>query len=185
MKKIPKWFLFLIVCSAIFLSVIDLFIVNVALPSIKNGISGTDADMQFVIVMYIIGYASFLITGGKAGEYFGKKKVFLIGMLVFTVASCLCGFSQSATQLNLARFIQGISAAFMVPQGVAFMPDLFPDAKTTHKNVGHLRQHCRHCFSYWSVFRWFNSGYCHYSRKLAVNLFNKCTSRINCHHFRL
>ena len=136
MKKIPRWFLFLIVCSAIFLSVIDLFIVNVALPSIKKGISGTDADMQFVIVMYIIGYASFLITGGKAGEYFGKKKVFLFGMLVFTVASCLCGFSQSATQLNLARFIQGISAAFMVPQGVAFMPDLFPDAKQRIKMLG-------------------------------------------------
>lgn len=136
MKKNRKWFLFLIVCSAIFLSVIDLFIVNVALPSIKKGINGTDADMQFVIVMYIVGYASFLITGGRAGEYFGKKKVFLTGMFIFTLASCFCGFSQSATQLNLARFIQGISAAFMVPQGVAFIPDLFPDVKERIKVLG-------------------------------------------------
>ncbi|WP_316803939.1 MFS transporter [Pedobacter nototheniae] len=136
MKKDKRWFLFLIVCSAIFLSVIDLFIVNVALPSIKNGIKGTDADMQLVIVMYIVGYASFLITGGRAGAYFGKKKVFLTGMFIFTIASCICGLSQSATQLNIARFIQGISAAFMVPQGVAFIPDLFPDSRERVKVLG-------------------------------------------------
>lgn len=136
MKKYRKWFLFLIVCSAIFLSVLDLFIVNVALPSIKTGIKGTDADMQFVIVMYIIGYASFLITGGRTGEYFGKKKVFLTGMLVFTIASLSCGLAQSATQLNVARFIQGISAAFMVPQGMAFIPGLFPDQQERIKMLG-------------------------------------------------
>ncbi|CAH0159294.1 Multidrug resistance protein Stp [Pedobacter sp. Bi36] len=136
MKKNQRWFLLLIVCSAIFLSVLDLFIVNVALPVIKTGIKGTDADIQFVIVMYIVGYASFLITGGRAGEYFGKKKVFLTGMLVFTIASFVCGFSQSATQLNIARFIQGISAAFMVPQGMAFIPDLFPDPKERIKVLG-------------------------------------------------
>lgn len=136
MKKNQKWYLLLIVCSAIFLSVLDLFIVNVALPAIKSGIKGTDADMQFVIVMYIVGYASFLITGGRVGEYFGKKKVFLTGMLVFTIASFVCGFSQSAIQLNIARFIQGISAAFMVPQGMAFIPDLFPDLKERVKVLG-------------------------------------------------
>lgn len=136
MEKYRKWFPFLIVCSAIFLSVLDLFIVNVALPSIKTGIKGNDADMQLVIVMYIIGYASFLITGGRAGEYFGKKKVFLTGMLIFTAASLSCGLAQSATQLNIARFIQGISAAFMVPQGIAFIPGLFPDQKERIKMLG-------------------------------------------------
>lgn len=136
MKKYRKWLVFLIVCSAIFLSVLDLFIVNVALPSIKTGIKGTDADMQLVIVMYIIGYASFLITGGRAGEYFGKKKVFLTGMLIFTIASLCCGLAQSAVQLNVARFIQGISAAFMVPQGIAFIPDLFPDPTKRTKMLG-------------------------------------------------
>ncbi|WP_316844224.1 MFS transporter [Pedobacter psychrodurus] len=136
MKKNQKWFLLLLVSSAIFLSVLDLFIVNVALPSIKSGIKGTDADIQLVIVMYIIGYASFLITGGRAGAHFGKKKVFLIGMTLFTIASFFCGFSQSAMQLNTARFIQGISAAFMVPQGMAFIPDLFPDLTERVKAFG-------------------------------------------------
>src|SRR5690606_41572529 len=65
-RMINKWFLLLIVSSAIFLSVIDLFIVNVAVPSIKEGIRGSDGDIQLVIVLYVIGYASFLITGGRA-----------------------------------------------------------------------------------------------------------------------
>lgn len=136
MKKYSNWLPFLIACSAIFLSVLDLFIVNVSLPSIKTGLKGTNADMQLVIVMYIIGYASFLITGGRAGEYFGRKKVFLTGMLIFTIASLSCGLSQSAIQLNAARFVQGISGAFMVPQGIAFIPGLFPDQKERIRMLG-------------------------------------------------
>ncbi|AOM77091.1 MFS transporter [Pedobacter steynii] len=135
-KNLSKWFSLGIVSTAIFLTVIDLFIVNVALPAIKNGVKGSDADMQFIIVMYIIGYAAFLITGGKAGEYYGKKKIFLIGISVFTIASCICGFSQTATQLNVARFIQGISGAFMVPQGLAFIPELFPVPEERVKAFG-------------------------------------------------
>lgn len=135
-RMINKWFLLLIVSSAIFLSVIDLFIVNVAVPSIKEGIRGSDGDIQLVIVLYVIGYASFLITGGRAGDYFGKKRVFIAGILIFTIASCACGFAQSAWQLNLSRLVQGISAAFMVPQGVAFIPVLFPDPKEREKALG-------------------------------------------------
>lgn len=135
-KKISKWFLLLIVSSAIFLSVIDLFVVNVAIPSIKKGIQGSDGDIQLVIVLYVIGYAAFLIAGGRAGDYFGKKKVFITGILVFTLASCICGLSQNALQINIGRLLQGISAAFMVPQGVAFIPVLFPDLKEREKAFG-------------------------------------------------
>jgi len=135
-KKVSKWFLLLIVSSAIFLSVIDLFIVNVAIPSIKKGIRGSDGDIQLVIVLYVIGYAAFLITGGRAGDYFGKKKVFITGILVFTLASCICGLSQNALQINIGRLLQGISAAFMVPQGIAFIPVLFPDMKEREKALG-------------------------------------------------
>lgn len=135
-KRISKWFLLLIVSSAIFLSVIDLFIVNVAIPSIKKGIRGSDSDIQLVIVLYVIGYAAFLITGGRAGDYFGKKKVFITGILIFTLASCVCGLSQNALQINIGRLLQGISAAFMVPQGVAFIPILFPDLKEREQALG-------------------------------------------------
>lgn len=133
---VAKWGALLIVSSAIFLSVIDLFIVNVAIPSIKKGLEASDGDMQLVIVLYVIGYASFLITGGRAGDYFGKKKVFITGILVFTFASAVCGIAQNPWQLNVGRLVQGISAAFMVPQGIAFIPQLFVEPKAREKAFG-------------------------------------------------
>jgi MFS family permease len=114
-RQVSKWFLLTIISSSIFLAVIDIFIVNVALPSIRRGINGSDGDIQLVIALYLLGYAAFLITGGRAGDQFGKKKVFLLGMIAFTLASAFCGISQTAFQLNTARLLQGISAGFMIP----------------------------------------------------------------------
>lgn len=126
-RQISKWFLLTIISSSIFLAVIDIFIVNVALPSIRKGINGSDGDIQLVIALYLLGYAAFLITGGRAGDQFGRKKVFLFGMITFTVASAFCGISQTAFQLNTARLFQGISAGFMIPQGISYIQVLFPD----------------------------------------------------------
>ncbi|PTS94541.1 MFS transporter [Pedobacter sp. HMWF019] len=126
-RQISKWFLLTIISSSIFLAVIDIFIVNVALPSIRKGINGSDGDIQLVIALYLLGYAAFLITGGRAGDQFGKKKVFLLGMIAFTLASAFCGISQTAFQLNTARMLQGISAGFMIPQGISYIQVLFPD----------------------------------------------------------
>ena len=125
-QQISRWFLLIILSSSVFLSVIDIFIVNVAIPSIKKGIHGCDSDIQLVIVLYLLGYAAFLITGGRAGDYYGKKNVFITAMLLFIVTSCLCGFSQMPWQINAARFFQGISAAFMIPQGISYIQVLFP-----------------------------------------------------------
>lgn len=134
--QISKWFLLIIISSSIFLAVIDIFIVNVALPSIRQGINGTDGDVQLVIALYLLGYAAFLITGGRAGDYFGKKKVFLIGMIAFTFASAICGVSQTAFQLNSARLLQGISAGFMIPQGISYIQILFQDSLERSKAIG-------------------------------------------------
>jgi MFS family permease len=79
-KQISRWFLLIILSSSVFLAVIDIFIVNVAIPSIKKGINGSDSDIQLVIILYLLGYSSFLITGGRAGDYYGKKKVFVVAM---------------------------------------------------------------------------------------------------------
>ncbi|RAJ31098.1 MFS transporter [Pedobacter cryoconitis] len=135
-KQPSKWILLIILSSSIFLSVIDIFIVNVAIPAIKRGIHGTDGDIQLVIALYLLGYAAFLITGGRAGDYYGKKRVFIIAMLSFTFASLLCGISQTAFQLNTARFFQGISAAFMVPQGIAYIQLIFPSHQERIKALG-------------------------------------------------
>ncbi|MDC8107108.1 MFS transporter [Chryseobacterium sp. PTM-20240506] len=137
MKDIKnKWLELIIVLAAPLLSVIDVFIINVAIPTIKKGVHATDGEMQFVIAGYLLGYAAFLITGGRAGDHFGRKKVFFWGMFAFTVASCLCGLSQSSFQLNATRILQGLSASCMVPQTIAFIQVLFTDTKERAKAFG-------------------------------------------------
>lgn len=131
-----KWLELIIVLSAPLLSVIDVFIINIAIPAIKKGVHATDAEVQLVIAGYLLGYAAFLITGGRAGDHFGRKKVFFWGMLFFTITSCLCGLSMTPVQLNLTRFLQGMSASFMVPQTIAFIQVLFTDKKERAKAIG-------------------------------------------------
>jgi EmrB/QacA subfamily drug resistance transporter len=131
-----KWLELAIVLSAPLLSVIDVFIINVAIPAIKKGVHATDAEMQLVISGYLLGYAAFLITGGRAGDHFGRKKVFFWGMLSFTIVSCLCGLSMDPLQLNITRFFQGLSASFMVPQTIAYIQVLFTDQKERAKAIG-------------------------------------------------
>lgn len=130
-----KWLELAIVLSAPLLSVIDIFIINVAIPAIKKGVHASDAEVQLVIAGYLLGYAAFLITGGRAGDHFGRKKVFFWGMLSFVVASCLCGLSITPFQLNITRFFQGLSASFMVPQTIAFIQVLFPLPKERAKAI--------------------------------------------------
>ncbi|MBS1664934.1 MAG: MFS transporter [Bacteroidetes bacterium] len=131
-----KWLELAIVLAAPLLSVIDVFIINVAIPAIKKGVHGTDGEVQLVIAGYLLGYAAFLITGGRAGDQWGRKKVFFWGMLAFTITSGLCGISTTPLQLIVTRFFQGLSASFMVPQAIAFIQVLFTDTKERAKAFG-------------------------------------------------
>jgi MFS family permease len=133
---VSRWVSLLIVSTAAFLSVIDLFIVNVALPSIREGIHGSNGDTQLVIALYLLGHAIFLITGGRLGDHYGRKRTFVWSMLLFTLASVCCGLAQNATQLNVARFCQGAFAAFMVPQSIAYIQVLFPKHEERIKALG-------------------------------------------------
>ncbi|RBL92044.1 MFS transporter [Chitinophaga flava] len=135
-STINKWYALLIVLTAPLLYVIDIFIINIAIPTIKSSLHATDGEVQLVIAAYLLGSACFLITGGRAGDYLGKKKVFFWGMGWFTLTSCLCGLCQTAAQLNIARFLQGVSSAFMVTQSISLIQVLFPDAAERAKAIG-------------------------------------------------
>lgn len=134
--QISKWLLLAIISSSVFLSVMDIFIANVAIPHIKTGIHGTDSDIQLVIALYLLGYAAFLVTGGRAGDYLGKKKVFVMAMLLFVITSAVCGFARTPWELNAARFFQGVSAAWMIPQGITYIQELFPGGPERVKALG-------------------------------------------------
>ncbi len=135
-KTTSPWIALIIVLTAPLLSVIDVFIVNVAIPSIKKGVHASDGQIQLVIAGYLLGYASFLITGGRAGDHFGRKKIFFWGMFSFTLFSCFCGLAQTPFELNITRFFQGISASFMVPQAIAFIQILFTNTKERSRAIG-------------------------------------------------
>lgn len=135
-QEFNKWLSLIVISMSIFLCVLDLFIVNIAIPSIKNSINASTAETQFIIVFYIIGYGAFLITGSKIGNKYGHKKTFIVSMFSFMLFSFFCGSSTSATALNVSRLFQGISAAFMVPQGVALISNVFKIEEERVKALG-------------------------------------------------
>lgn len=135
-KKNARWLALAIVLTAPMLYVIDIFIINMAIPGIKNGLHATDSEVQLVIAGYLMGSAAFLITGGCAGDYLGKKKMLFWGMFLFTLTSCFCGLAQTALQLNITRFFQGISSSIMVPQSIAFIQVLFLNPKERARAIG-------------------------------------------------
>ncbi len=122
-----RWWALVSVAAAQFLAVVDAFIVNVALPSIRTDLHADAAEIQAVVAVYQIAYAALVITGGRLGDIVGRKRVFIAGVLGFTLASLWCGLSGSAAMLIFARAAQGGAAAMMVPQVLASIHTLFPD----------------------------------------------------------
>ncbi|MBM7567633.1 MFS transporter [Paenibacillus sacheonensis] len=121
-----RWLSLSIVILATFMVVLDTFIVNVALPSIEEGLHADFAKLQLVVAAYVLGYAVLLVTGGRLGDLFGRKTMFLIGVAGFVAASAWCGIAGSAEMLIAARIAQGVSAAAMVPQVLSIIQVMFP-----------------------------------------------------------
>ncbi len=125
-----------ILSTGIFLFVIDLFIINVSLTTIQHSLSLSSSDTQWILILYIIGYASILINAGNAGDYYGKKKLYLIGMTGFTIASFVCGLSNNLSLLLIGRLLQGVSSGLMVPQGIALITLFFTDQEQKSRALG-------------------------------------------------
>ena len=126
MQKDPRrWLALSVILSATLLGVLDFLIVNLALTSIQRTIGATEAQVQLTVAFYGLSFAVFLITGGRLGDIYGRKRVFQIGMAGFTLSSALCGFAGSPEQLIFFRIIQGAFAALMSPQVLATIQVLF------------------------------------------------------------
>src|SRR5690242_11204034 len=121
-----RWWVLAIVVAAQFMFVVDAFVVNVALPSIRADLHATTGEIQSVLTVYQIAFAGLIIAGGRLGDIYGAKPVFLLGVAGFTATSLWCGVCQSGTELVLARTGQGVAAAVMVPQVLATIHVLFP-----------------------------------------------------------
>jgi MFS family permease len=122
-----RWWVLAIVVAAQFMFGVDAFIVNVAIPTIAVELHASPAQIESVIAIYLIAYATLVITGGRLGDIYGTRNVFLAGVLGFTVTSLWCGLAQSGPGLIVARLAQGATAALMVPQVLATLHLLFTD----------------------------------------------------------
>lgn len=131
-----KYLKLLVILFGQLLTIMDIFIINVSIPSIQRDLHASNGEMQFMIAAYLIGFASLLITGGRLGDLYGRKKIYIIGLLAFMISSIACGLSAGAGQLVISRFVQGISAAMMAPQVLSMIQILFSDHQERTKAMG-------------------------------------------------
>ncbi len=121
-----RWAALAVLLTGAFLGPLDFFIVNVAMPAITSGLGAAPAQMQLIISGYAVVFAVFLITGGRLGDLFGRKRVFLVGLAGFAGASALCGLAWSPRVLIFSRLLQALAAALMAPQPLASIHAVFP-----------------------------------------------------------
>jgi EmrB/QacA subfamily drug resistance transporter len=120
-----QWWTLLAVCTATFMLLLDITIVNVALPYIARDLHSTFTDLQWVVDAYALTLAALLLTGGSLADRIGRRRIFNTGVVIFTVASALCGFATSPLMLNLSRALQGIGGAFMFATALALLANAF------------------------------------------------------------
>src|SRR5437762_10032766 len=116
------WVILVLICFAQFMVILDATVVNVALPSIQRDLHMSEANLQWIVNAYTLVFGGFLLLGGRAGDLLGRKRLFLGGLVVFTVASLLDGLSSSSGMLIGARALQGLGAAVIPPAALAITP---------------------------------------------------------------
>ncbi|MFE0103287.1 MFS transporter [Streptomyces sp. NPDC059009] len=121
-----RWFALAIVMTAAFMDLVDVTIVNIAIPSITRDTGASFSQIQWITAGYALAFAAGLITGGRLGDIHGRKRLFLVGITGFTLASALCGFAANPEMLVASRILQGGMAAMMVPQVLSIVHATFP-----------------------------------------------------------
>ena len=120
-----KWWTLIAVCTAIFMLLLDITVVNVALPDIQRALHSSFSDLQWVVDAYSLTLAAFLLTAGVVGDMYGRRIVFAVGLAVFSLASLTCGLSTDSLMLNLSRAVQGVGGAIMFATSLALIAQAF------------------------------------------------------------
>src|SRR5581483_1625943 len=128
-----RWVALVVVCFAQLMSIVDGTIVNVALPSIQRSLGFSQANLTWVVNGYLISYGSFLLLAGRLGDLIGRRRVFLVGLALFTLSSAACGLVDSQALLVAARFLQGLGGAGATSAIVAIIATEFPEPRERAK----------------------------------------------------
>src|SRR3954467_13998322 len=122
-----KWWTLFAMCFALFMIMLDNTVVNVALPTIQRSLHITNPEnLEWTVNAYVLTFAALILLGGKLGDRFGRKKIFLVGLAIFTLSSAACALATSDTGLISARVVQGVGAALMNPLSLSIIVDAFP-----------------------------------------------------------
>jgi EmrB/QacA subfamily drug resistance transporter len=127
------WGALLVLCGALFLDALDVSMIGVALPSIKSDLHMSTSSLQWVVSGYVLGYGGFLLLGGRAADLLGRRRMFLISLGVFIVASALGGLANDGGLLIATRFVKGVSAAFTAPAGLSIITTSFAEGPARNK----------------------------------------------------
>lgn len=124
-----RWRILTVLIVVLFMSLIDVGIVNVAIPSIQQGLGASDAEIQWVLTGYALTFGVGLVTAGRAGDVYGRGPLFMLGIVVFTASSVACGLAHNALLLNIARAVQGVGSCLISPQVVGMIQQYFRGAE--------------------------------------------------------
>ena len=131
-----KWFALLLVCAAQLMIVLDGTVVNVALPAIGRDLGFSRASLSWVVNAYLLTFGGFLLLGGRAGDIFGRRRVFMGGLALFTLASLFCGLAGSQTALVAARALQGVGGAIIAPAALSIIVTTFTEPAERARAMG-------------------------------------------------
>ena len=131
-----RWQALALVCVAFFMTVLDVSIVTVALPSIARSLHLSQSSLQWVLTAYAITFGGFLLLGGRAGDLLGRRRMFMIGLGLFSLTSLLCGLSTSTAMLVTSRAFQGLGAAIISPATLSIITTTFEEGAERNKALG-------------------------------------------------
>ena len=135
-RETSKWILLALMATSFFMVVLDVSVVNVALPSLAKDLHFASNELQWVITAYALTFGGFLLLGGRTADVFGRRRLFIVAVTLFALASLACGLSQSSTMLIVARGVQGLMAAFMTPTALSIVLTQFEEGRERNLALG-------------------------------------------------
>lgn len=135
-SHVPHWMVLVVAALAQFMVILDVSIVNVALPSMRTSLGLSTSGLQWVVNAYALTFAGLLLLGGRAADFFGRKRVFVVGVVVFSLASLAGGFAQSEAWIVAARAVQGVGGAILAPSTLSLLTTTYTDPAERGKALG-------------------------------------------------
>src|SRR3712207_601603 len=131
-----RWLALYVLCVGMLMIVLDVTVVNVALPTIQDDLGFSQSSLAWVVNAYLIAFGGLLLLAGRLGDLVGRRRIFLVGLAVFTVASLLCGVAQTQEMLVAARFVQGVGCAMTSAVILGMIVTMFPQPREQAKAIG-------------------------------------------------